>query len=247
MINFLLFFTLFIIIVVPLISLLFFRDGGKSIGSPFIMGVLVYIIGIQVLKTLLFKFIGYLPGDPSIFWGNKWFYGIFMSVTTGICVELIRFFILNIRNKNKRWSSSVRRNAVMGIGEGWITATFTWGYFIATVTINLLTGEDISSYGLTEYYMIIMIIEKAIALFMYVALTFIAQYAVKKNKIKNYLILCIAIHSIAEMGIYFIPYQFNLPLWAGEIFYACIAASTFAYGYILIKSLHSHKVRISES
>ena len=56
MINFLLFFTLFIIIVVPLISLLFFRDGGKSIGSPFIMGVLVYIIGIQVLTTLLFKF-----------------------------------------------------------------------------------------------------------------------------------------------------------------------------------------------
>lgn len=247
MFNFLIFFTLFIIFIVPLISLIFLRDGGKSILSPFIIGILIYLIGIQALKNIMFKLIGYLPGDTSIIWGNKWFYGIFMSVTTGFFVEFTRFVFLSYRNKKKRWSSSVRRNAIVGIGEGWITAIFAWGAYIATAAFNLVYYKDVSRFGLETNYMMLMLLEQVISLFLYIALTFIAQFGVRRNKGKNYLFVCIAVHSFACMLLYFIPYKFDLPLLVGEIAYAIVACLAFAYGYVLIKSLHAHRVRTNQS
>lgn len=241
MLEFLLFFTLIILFIVPLVSLLFLRKDGRSILSPFLMGVLVYLIGIKVLNALVYRLITYLPGDSTVLWRNNWFYGIFTSLIVAVCTELVRFFILWLRNRKKHWSSSRRRNAVMGIGEGWITGICTWGYFVAEAAFNLVIGNDISHYGLDAQYVGIMLVQKIIMIFMCIALTFIAQFGVRTRKVQLYMGICILIHAVAEMGLFFIPYHFNLPMFVAEIFYAIITALAFAYGYVLIKSLHSRK------
>ena len=243
MFEFLLFFTLIILFIVPLVSLLFLRKDGRSILSPFLMGVLVYLIGIKGLNALVYRLLSYLPGDSTVLWRNNWFYGIFTSLIVAVCTELVRFFILWLRNSKKHWSSSRRRNAVMGIGEGWITGICTWGYFIAEVAFNLVTGKDISHYGLDAQYVGIMLVQKIIMIFMCIALTFVAQFGVRTRKVQLYMGMCIFIHTIAEMGLFFIPYHFNLPMFVAEIFYAILTALAFAYGYVLIKSLHSRKKR----
>lgn len=243
MFNFIVFLTVFVIFFGPLIALIFLRDGGKSILSPFFLGVLIYPISIKGLQTGLLRLLDLLPGDATIFWSNKWFYSIFMGLSAGFLSEAIRFFLLNYRNKKNRWSSSVRRNAVMGLGDGWISAILGWGYFMSTVVISFFIGDDLSSYGLEIPYMIYQLLEQIIFIFLLIALTFIAQFGVKKHKIKNYYVMCSIIRALAFIIPYTLTYQFNCPMLLSEIIFAFFTAAIFVYGYILIKSLHSHKVR----
>lgn len=244
MFNFIVFLSIIVTFIVPLAFLIYLRDGGKSVISPFILGILIYLIGNQGLSRLFLKLFEYLPGDAAVLWSNKWFYGIVMGLTTGFFIESARFVILIIRNMDKRWTSSARRNAVLGLGEGWISGIFCWGSFMFTVAIAIFKGNDVDSFGLEIMYMICLLLEQIISVFLFIALSFLAQYAIRSKKANNYYFLCGCINAFSRFLVYAVTYIFNVPMIVTEILYAIFTALIFAYGYILIKSLHSHRRRV---
>lgn len=233
------FLNMLICFVVPLLIFFLIGERGEKNGLTFLLGASVYFLGEQLCKKYFIEGITFITKYEPYFWSHKIRYGMIMGISTGIFSELVRFCILSFFHKVEKWLLSVRRNTLIGLGQGWSTGIFMWGLYNYQLAQKHIQGESV---GITLGELCTGTVERISATVLFIGLTYLLQYGIAKRDSLKYFMLVAMIHSTAEMGLYFFPYVFHIPVIITQLLYVALAIWVFWYGYKTIVPFYTEEL-----
>lgn len=219
---------------IPIAFARIFKEDLRRYVWAIIFGILLGIVGRKWIRPLAYWY--YSMVCPQ-FWHTKIGYGLLYGLTVGLFDELLRFIILRTIYRNKhKWIRGRRGCIAFGLGQGWSSGFLAWGLFLIQLIQAYINGE-LQNYGVTFGDLFWGLFEVVVSVFLYIGMTFIMKYGLKRHKRTIPVIIAVVYHSIAIMLLYYIQYLFNLPVMIAQIVYAIMSVAAYICGAYYLKKL----------
>lgn len=223
-----------ILFFIPIFLFAIFGKNLKKVLFPFAAGCLLAIAVAWFAKPLLYWYFSLIIPKA---WNSKCGYGLLSGLVTGVLSELFRFLILFLGYwKCKDWFEGFGKITTFALGQGWMAGIISWGLYLLQLVEALWRGEyrkyeDISTGGLFWGFW------EAIVFFaLCIGMTYFTEYGIQKKRMIRVEIFCVLYHSLVVILLYYIPYLWELPVFAGEFVFAILSILATYFGSVLIKN-----------
>ncbi len=246
-----------LIILITAGALIFFKKKTKGDIMPAVIGAGTFIVFALILESILHNIVLAAAGKDTFM--NMWFYAIYGGLAAGLFEETGR--LLSMRFLMKK--SLKKENAVMfGIGYGCTEMLLLIGinyvsYIVTAVMINTgafeaslagmdealiqQTADQLSVLWTTPSYMfIVSLMERILALFLQVCLSYVVYRAVKERKPVLYGI-AVLIHFLVDAGTVLLSK--TVPLYAVE---TALAAVVVVFAVIIFRIYKFEKTETAQ-